>query len=212
MRVPSLQYMIDLYGLSMELTLDARRFQVQVEQLKRLALNAEVLAVHSGSQGDVFQTIAREIGRLSLQVTDVISELIESVAQVAERAIRSASMARRCERYDKAMKIGVLGATEGDISKQFTFIGADLLEDLHAIRSNLLQTGGNLQDVGRLQIQLPMIATLLNIEANRYLHTDQALGANAKYLLQLKTSLSELLEQVVLKNQQTLEYLDRFSD
>jgi len=47
MKIPSLQDMIDLYGYSMELTLEARCFQIQVEHLKRLALNSEILAVRT---------------------------------------------------------------------------------------------------------------------------------------------------------------------
>lgn len=211
MQVPSLQSMIDLYGLSMELTLEARRFQVQVEQLKRLALNAEVLAVRSGTQGDVFQTIAREIGRLSYQVTEVITELIHSATSVADKAIHSAATARLCERYQSAMNIGVDEPTLTDVLCHFEHIGGIMLQDLNSIHTALIGASKTLQDISRLQVQLPMIATLLNIEANRDVHTDQALGANAKHLLELKQNLSDLLERVIQKTTFTLNFLGSLS-
>jgi len=207
MRVPSLQSMIDLYGLSMELTLEAQRFQIQVEELKRLALNSEVLAVRSGTQGEVFQTIAREIGRLSAQVTEVITALIKSVQSVGDKAIHSAATARLCERYKSALDRGIEGKTLTDVQDRYNDIGNGMVQDLDAIYHALIEASKTLQDISRLQVQLPMIATLLNIEANRDVNTDQAVGANAKHLLQLKQNLSELLELVIEKTSRTLTFL-----
>lgn len=209
MKIPSLQSMINLYGYSMELTLEAQNFQGQVEQLKRLALNAEVLAVRSDVQGDVFQTIAKEIGRLSAQVTEVITELIVSIKKVADKTIDSAATARICELYLLAIKKGVEGKTLDDINLHINDIGQEILSDLATIHKSLFDASKTLNDISRLQVQLPMIATILNIEAYRDSNTDSALGANAKYLLVLKDSLSQLLETVIFKTKTTLAFLDQ---
>lgn len=207
MKLPTLSAMIELYGTSMALTLDARQFLIQVESLKRLALNAEVLAVKVSNGGDVFQTLAREIARLTTNARAIIGELQTQSIDIAAKAVHTASQARLCEKYQQVLEQETTPLLKEQIEVQLNSLGSQMVRDLSTITESLRHTRVTLADIGRLHVQLPVIATLLNIESHRDANTDPALTTNAQSLLVLKDRLSELHERVQSKTNQTLALL-----
>ncbi|MBI5069462.1 MAG: hypothetical protein HZB56_14600 [Deltaproteobacteria bacterium] len=196
--------MIEVYGTSMGLTLEARRFLKQMEQLKRLALNAEILAVRVTDGGEVFQTLAREIGRMASHASQVIRALHGHSVEVAAKAVRSAALARACEKYQLAVARGTTGATLSLVEARRDAVGSALIADIRVIAEALQKADTRLLDLARLNVELPMVATLLNIEANRDASSDPALTSAAKSLVALKTELATLLERIQAKSHQTL--------
>jgi hypothetical protein len=194
--LPTLATMVELYGASMGLALEARLFLRQMVHLKRLALNAEVLAVRVGEGSEVFQTLAREIGRLTDDANQVIRDLQTHAVDVSTKAVRSAALARLCERYDAAVRQGVAGATLERVRGQRDRRGAAMVADIGAISGGLARTGLRLAELDRMHVQLPMIATMLNIEANRRADSDPALKESARSLLVVKQELAKLLERI----------------
>lgn len=208
MRLPSLDTIVHLYGTSMGLTLEARLFLREMEQLKRLALNAETLAVRVTDGAEVFQTLAREIGRLAKDANRVITALHGHAVEVAAKAVRSAALARQCEKYELAMERGAAGATRARIEERREAVGGTLMADVQAISGALRGASTGFVDLGRLNVELPMIATLLNIEANRDANSDPALTAAAGSLVKLKVDLARLLERMQVKTVETLKVLN----
>lgn len=207
MRLPTLATMVELYGTSMGLTLEARQFLRQMEQLRRLALNAELLTVRVGRGAEVFQTLAREVGRLATQANGVIQALHGGAMGVAGKAVRSAALARLCEKYQLAVERGSQGPTLERIQRRIDLEGRAMVADLAAIAESLTEAKSKLADLERLSLQLPMIATLLNIEANRDAGTDPALTQNAKSLLTLRGELTGLLDRIRAQADRTLTAL-----
>jgi hypothetical protein len=191
----------------MMLVLESREFLRQVELLKRLSLNAEVQAANFGQAGEVFQTIARELGFITRDTKRVISDLMAAAREVSGSAIESAALARHCEKYNEAQIRGMAGATRERVRSRREALGAKVLERFQAIRQSLNLADGALRDIERLGIQLPMVATLLRIEAHRDAVVHQELATSATDLIALEQRLATLLDKLQGKTASTLKLL-----
>lgn len=209
MDLPTLSAMVELYGSSMALTLEARQFLVQVENLKRLSLNAEILSVKAEAGGEVFQSLAREIGWITGRAREVVGHLQLQALGMAARAIRTASKARDGERLRQGLERSAEGPTRTRIASRVTILADQVHVDVGAIEQGLREAIGTLDDIDRLHLQIPMIATLLKIEARRDASTDPALADSAQELLALRDRLADLLESVRDKSGRTLQILSR---
>ncbi|MGC4065022.1 MAG: hypothetical protein QM784_10345 [Polyangiaceae bacterium] len=205
--VPSLATTLQIYGAGMMLVLESREFLRQVELLKRLSLNAEVQAANFGQAGEVFQTIARELGFITRDTKRVISDLMAAAREVSGSAIESAALARLCEKYQEANERGMTGATLGRVQRRRAALGAKVLVRFGEIRQSLNLADGALRDIERLGIQLPMVATLLRIEAHRDAVVHQELATSATELISLEQRLATLLGKLQGKTASTLKLL-----
>lgn len=205
--LPSLNSILELYRAGMSLVLNVRSYLRLVEMLKRLSLNAEIQAVHAGDTGLVFQTIARELRVVTTDAKVVLAQLMSAALQMSDNAISSAAHSRLCEKYQAARHLGLAGCTESAVAEQVERIGQQLLDSIAQIRSSLDAASAALGDVERLGVQLPMIATLLRIEAYRDVQVHEELAHNAQELLVLKGQLSQLLPVVQRQTATTMEML-----
>lgn len=126
---------------------------------------------------------------------------------MAARAIHSATYTRYLDRYNLARNLGIGEETLEDMEMHWNNLAISIQGDLQVIENSLNESMQTLREVSRLNVQLPMIATLLSIEANRYTGTDQALGDNAKQLIDIKENLSTLLEGVIRRCQLSLTHI-----
>lgn len=205
--LPTLQSMLDLYGSGMALVLESRAFLRQVELLKRLSLNAEIQAIHSGEEGVVFQTIARELGLVTGEARGVLAELMQAAEIVSQSAVQTAALARLCEKYQAACGMPLGPETALAIKTRLDQVGRQILDRIREIGNSLTSASSALRDLERLGVKLPMIATLLRIEAHRQPQVHQALASNALELMDLKTTLTALLGKVQHRTQETMAML-----
>jgi hypothetical protein len=191
----------------MGLALEARLFLRQLLELKRLALNAQILAATVTEGSEVFQTLAREIARLADDADHIIRALQAHAHDVAGKAMRSAALARVCERYEAALACGVTRGTRERIAAVRGGHGEVMMAEVTAMYDQLAKTGQSLGELARMHIQLPMIATMLNIEANRSSDADPALAESAQSLRRVKKEIGALLERIEARFCQTLKEL-----
>ena len=207
--IPKLNEMIGLYRVCMGLSRDGESLLKAAGQLKRLALNSEIFSVKAGLKGRVFQSLSKETNRLSQDITDVIHGLLENVNSISIKAISSANKARLCEKYGQALGKGLKGNNEFSVSQRRSELGHGLVKDLSRIYSDLNKAHFIMRDMARLHVQLPVIATLMKIEANRENSFRDTFSTNANSLLTLNEDLKEAMSGVLDKTKDTLFRLER---
>lgn len=205
--IPPLASISRLYRFSLELSTDAASFHELVEQLRRLAANVEVLALKSGEQGRVFQVIAREVGVVSVQLRESITQLLGSSSRIAEQAMSSASGARTCERYALALARGTQGPSAERARQCLAEGSLRLADELAGIRRSLQSADLLLEEIERLHIMLPVMASQINVEAARYREAQRAMAGNAEQLLTMKDALAGLHRRIRRRARQTTRFL-----
>lgn len=194
--LPNLQEMIDLYRTCMRLRRDGEILLQEANRLKRLALNSEIFAVQAGVKGRVFQSLSKETNQLSHDITGVVQQLLGSVESISAKAIECAGRARLCEKYQQALSIGVTSPTREDISERQEVIGDAIMRALGSVFSALVNSNRMINDMEHLHHRLPVIATLMKIEANRDSDFRDTFTANAIDLLSLNQELKRVIISV----------------
>lgn len=195
MSFTTLEEMVALYGASMRLGWSARAFLSKAGGLRRMALNAEVAAQHTGGRSPVFHILAKEIGELTVEARRVVEGLHQQAQTVAAKAIRSAALARCGERYDLALSKRVESATRQRLRERMRAVGSTLGNEFENMRLALEVANSALADLDRLHLQLPMIASMLRIEAHRDTATDSIMEEHAAALVTLRDDLTVSLDQ-----------------
>jgi len=165
-------------------------------QLKRLALNAEVYAVQSGQKGRVFQSLSKDTKKLSTDVTTVIRQLIDNVQSISAKAIESAGKTRLCEKYQEALDKNVRSPTRELVKLKKGAIEQFVIQALSNVYTSLRKSHKMMVDIERLHRQLPVIATLMKIEANRDDEFRNTFGVTAENLLVLNEELRVVIRDV----------------
>ncbi len=194
--LPNLQEMIDLYRTCMRLSRDGEVLLQEASRLKRLALNSEIFAVQAGVKGRVFQSLSKETNQLSHDITGVVQQLLESVDSISASAIECAGRARLCEKYQQALSIGVTSPTREEIIGRQGMIGEAIMQALGSVFSALVNSNRMMDDMEHLHHRLPVIATLMKIEANRDSDFRDTFTANATDLLSLNEELKRVIVSV----------------
>lgn len=194
--LPNLQEMVDLYRTCMRLTRDGEVLLQAASRLKRLALNSEIFAVQAGAKGRVFQSLSKETNQLSRDITALVQRLLANVASISERAIDNAGKVRLCEKYQQALQIGVASPTREGIIRHQNGIGERMMKALADVFATLTSSHRMMKDMEHLYQRLPVIATLMKIEANRETAFRDTFTANATDLLLLNEELKEVMVSV----------------
>lgn len=203
-QLPRLSEMVGLYRSCMGLSRDAEALLRASYRLKQLALNSEVFSVQAADSGRVFQSLSKETKQLSQNITTVLKNLIENVESISHRAIESAARTRLCEKYHQAITLGTRSSTAERIVARQKALEGQLTEALLTVFQSLHRSHRMMNDMERLHHQLPVIATLMKIEANRSSEFQNTFYNNAESLLQLNLELKEAMQGVRRKTADAL--------
>lgn len=196
-----------LYRSGMGLSLLARRFLREVEQLRWMALNTEVFAEREQQSAAVFQVLAREVGRIASDVARAVDEVNQGAQRVASGAVESAARARLVEKYRQAQARGVTGDTGSRIEQRLGQEDRHLHGVFGTMATTLHRADAAFRAMDQLHRQLPLIGTLLRIESSRETANDGALLASGRAIDGLAASLRQLLDEVGRHASQTLHLL-----
>ena len=153
----------ELYRSCMNLSEEARSLLVENEGMKRLGLNAQVLAAQTGEQGGALEVIVSEIGRLSRAIREVLGELGDAARFLSHSSIEVLHLSHLHTSYDRGWRVGIdpsgairYQATMSDVRSRRTTHLSDLELRLRAVSSLV-------DDLGRIAQQIPPVTTMIRI-------------------------------------------------
>lgn len=179
-----------LYRACMSLATEGSLLALENEGMKRLGLNAQVMAVHTGQSGGSLEVIVAEISRLSTSIREILSELASSASILNDKSVRILHLSHLHTSYAAGWKAGI--AKENQASYQVTYGKTRDRLSLHLaeLEKQLYLAVRLLDDLSRIAQQIPPISSLIRIVvAEIRMKTEELLGTVADL-----TNFHQLLE------------------
>jgi hypothetical protein len=195
--IPSRADIIFLFNLCMRIRLESRSFLKNTEQLRRLGLNAEIIAAHAQSHGDSYGILAAEVSDLAEEIRKVLSELSDQTSELAQLAIKTVHTNDTAVKYQQALNgMATCPAKEHIILRATTL--ADSIQLIFAgIEQSFLRLRSTLVEFKRLTIHIPVVTNLMKILASE---NEQAENPFTQMALAMDEFNVFLLEKIDLLN------------
>jgi hypothetical protein len=162
-RLSSARTTTELYRSCMQLSEEARSLLVENEGMKRLGLNAQVLAAQTGTQGGALEVIVAEIGRLSASIREVLGDLGESARILSSSSIELLHLSHLHTSYALGAKVGIDASGLEHYDRTMRSVedrrGSHLLD----LTRRLAGVDGLVQDLSRIAQQIPPVTTMIRI-------------------------------------------------
>lgn len=179
-----------LYRSCMSLATEGSLLALENEGMKRLGLNAQVMAVHTGQSGGSLEVIVAEISRLSTAIREILGELATSALVLNDKSVRILHLSHLRTSYAAGWKAGIAEANHERYQKTYGKTRERLGSHLTELERQLLQAGRLLDDLTRIAQQIPPISSLIRIVvAEIRMKTEELLGTVADL-----TNFHQLLE------------------
>ena len=153
----------ELYRSCMILAEEARSLLVENEGMKRLGLNAQVLASQTGEQGGALEVIVAEIGRLSMAIREVLGELGGSARVLSASSISLLHLCHLHSSYARGRIIGIDPAGGDVYDTPLRTVGDNRMSRLVELDLRLCGVGGLVADLSRITQQIPPVTTMIRI-------------------------------------------------
>ena len=162
-RLRAAQITTELYRSCMQLSEEARSLLVENEGMKRLGLNAQVLAAQTGTQGGALEVIVSEIGRLSASIRDVLGDLGESSRILSASSIDLLHLSHLHSSYDLGWKVGIDDSGAEHFARTFRAVEERKAHHLDDLSRRLEGVDSLVQDLSRIAQQIPPVTTMIRI-------------------------------------------------
>lgn len=162
-RLGASQTTTELYRSCILLSEGARSLLVENEGMKRLGLNAQVLAAQTGTRGGALEVIVAEIGRLSASIRDVLGNLGNSAGILSSSAIELLHLSHLQRAYALGARVGIDASGFALYDGTLRSVGerrSGLLDDL---RLRLAGVESLVQDLSRIAQQIPPVTSMIRI-------------------------------------------------
>jgi hypothetical protein len=167
----------ELYRACMQLSEEARSLQMENEGMKRLGLNAQVLAAQTGQQGSALEVIVAEIGRLSGGIREVLTRLGDAAKVLSSTAIEILHMSHLRGSYVLGRDAGIEPASVRRFDETLDGIQRSRTHHLDELSLGLAQVETLIQDLSRIAQQIPPVTTMIRIVVTEITsHSDALLG------------------------------------
>lgn len=194
--VPPHADIVQLFKNCMEFTLSSAQFQDKTEDLRRVGINAQILAAHSSRGGAALGVLVSEIGRLTTEINDTLGGLSASGSVLARTAMRITALGDRLGRYRKAWDKGIAGNSANLLREHYEGAYAEMLEDLRDINQSLNVNRSGLQDLRRATVFIPALVSLLNINVAEYRESEEQFGVAAAELRAFRDFIVDACERM----------------
>jgi chaperonin cofactor prefoldin len=192
----------DLYRACMSLATEGRSLLVENEGMKRLGLNAQVMAVHTGQRGGSLEVIVAEISRLSTSIREILGQVAEIAFSLNETSIGILHLSHLRLSYAAGWKAGIDPQNHRIYQNTFGKTRTSLETDLSMLEKSLSETVKMLDDLGRIAQQIPPISSLIRIVvAEIQMKSEELLGTVADL-----TTFHELLEDKIERMREIRRY------
>ena len=190
--VPPHADIVMLFKHCMEFTLSSAQFQDKTEDLRRVGINAQILAAHSRRGGAPLGVLVSEIGRLTHEINETLAELSASGGVLARTAMRITALGDRLERYKRAWDRGINGGgSQRLLSDHYLQAYREMIEDLRDIRQSLSANQSGLGDLRRATVFIPALVSLLNINVAEYQESEEQFRVAAGELTAFRNFIEE---------------------
>lgn len=167
----------ELYRACMQLSEEARSLLVENEGMKRLGLNAQVLAAQTGNQGGALEVIVAEIGRLSRGIREILSELGESARVLSTASIDILHLSHLRSSYILGNSAGIDPSSAQRYSGTLEEVERKRTAHLDSLGSRLSGVESLVQDLSRIAQQIPPVTTMIRIVVTEIkTHSEGLLG------------------------------------
>jgi len=174
----------DLYRACMSLAAEGRSLLRENEGMKRLGLNAQVMAAHTGQNGGSLEVIVAEIGRLSTSIRETLGSIVALVPTLNEASISTLHRSHLRTSYALGSEAGIDARNQVTYQANFDGLCSQLEADLASLENDLAATGVLLCDLERIAQQIPPVASLIRIVvAEIHLKSEELLGTVADLAL-----------------------------
>ncbi len=136
---------------------------VQNEGMKRLGLNAQVLAAHASRQGDGLEVIVSEIGRMSHAIRVVLGAFGEAADTLANTSIEVLHLSNLIASYDKGSARGIAPGSGELYAKTRNGIRARGKSHRAELKKRLRAVSGLVEDLARIAQQILPVTTMIQI-------------------------------------------------
>lgn len=162
-RLLAAQTTTELYRSCMNLSEEARSLLVENEGMKRLGLNAQVLAAQTGEQGGALEVIVAEIGRLSRGIREVLGELGDAARFLSRSSIEVLHLSHLHGSYDRGWKVGIDPSGSAAYQTRMGEVRARRATHLSDLEQRLRAVSSLVDDLGRIAQQIPPVTTMIRI-------------------------------------------------
>ncbi len=152
----------------MEFTLSSKLFNRKTSELRRVGINAQVLAAQSEDAGAVLGVLVREIGTLTNNTGRVLEEIGSGGERLAKNSLEATRIAQLLQKYDKALSLGVHGETETKVLAVFDSKNVEMREHLGQIQNELRDHKTKLEELQGAITFIPALIRLININVAKY--------------------------------------------
>lgn len=153
----------ELYRSCMNLSEEARSLLVKNEGMKRLGLNAQVLAAHTGEQGGALEVIVAEIGRLSSSIRESLVNLGEASKVLSDLSIGILHLSHLHTSYADGWASGIDPSGRELYGAILAKVGATQSGHLDDLDRRLRAVSSLVDDLGRIAQQIPPVTTMIQI-------------------------------------------------
>lgn len=163
--LPQKDEMIRVFSDCTLLRTDSEHLIELTEQLRRNALNIEILSCNSGSNAPGVAVIAQEFSRLALKVNGLVNSLLARVSKISDAALFGSVRARLCHVYQITLQRSVPEESFERIAGTREKMGDEMMVVLSEVYDGLREAMFDMNDLKRLSVHIPVVATMMRIES-----------------------------------------------
>lgn len=147
----------------MNLSEEARSLFVKNEGMKRLGLNAQVLAAQTGEQGGALEVIVAEIGRLSSSIRESLMNLGEASKSLSQSSIGMLHLSHLHTSYADGWESGIDPSSRELYGAILANVEDSEAGHLDELDRRLRSVSSLVDDLGRIAQQIPPVTTMIQI-------------------------------------------------
>lgn len=188
---PRHELMVLLFRNCMEFTLSSSRFISKTQELRRVGINAQMLAARSSAGAKVLGVLVSEIGRMTREMTEVLQRLSASGRTLGGTAMRASSAGQQLIRYQRAWQLGVQGQSGARLALAYDGRLGGMFDQLREVRVKLLEHLAELQDLEERTAFIPALVSLIKINVAQFREFEQQFLATCDELNQFRQFITE---------------------
>ncbi|MBK9579929.1 MAG: hypothetical protein IPK50_17160 [Fibrobacterota bacterium] len=162
-RLESTQKTTALYRACMGLSEEARSLGIQNEGMKRLGLNAQILAAQTGTEGSALEVIVAEIGRLSRGIRECLGGLSDASRILSDASIGLLHLSHLASSLEQGAKIGIDPSSLKLYDARLEEVRTKRHRHLADLGLRLDEVSSQISDLARIAVKIPPVVTMIRI-------------------------------------------------
>ncbi|MBK8803484.1 MAG: hypothetical protein IPN71_15790 [Fibrobacteres bacterium] len=210
-RLESTQKTTALYRVCMGLSEEARSLGIQNEGMKRLGLNAQVLAAQTGTEGSALEVIVAEIGRLSRGIRECLADLTDTSKILSDASIGLLHLSHLAGSLELGARIGIDSSSLAHYENRLGEVQSKRQRHLANLGQRLDQVASQVSDLGRIAVKIPPVVTMIRIVVTEIRFRSEELAGTIEDLKSFHLLLDGKIETMSILRRDGSRLLDELS-